>query len=532
MPIVRNGDIVITTSMDTSGVEQGAEDITASMKKISDTTKKVSPATPQNASMDLGKIGSTLGKITKVIAESVAVGVFLIGAAIIGVIVSIGTALFALAPKILSWASKMYNELANSLFPFSTFYDKMLTLQTSFNNLRAAWLGVFANLLNAAMPVILNIVNWLTQLLNKLSMVIAALTGAKTALIGVGVQATHAGNAAKDMVAPFDKLNVLQQDNNLMQLKETPIDPEILASVERFKQLWNDVQAAALNTWIWITTKWGQFAVWFDQNIWKPISMWFIGNVWNPVINALSQFWQQIQPKLAELWNLIGSEAIALYQNILVPLWNQITTWFQSNWNNIVAIFQNSWNMIVDIVKIAWAWITGIINIGLDILTGRWNLALSDFRNTWVAMWNAIADFGKSAINRVIALLNILLNSYVGIINAVLGGINAIGGLTPNFTNIPNIPSPKIPYLATGAVIPPNAAFMAMLGDQSAGKNIETPESLLRQIMREELGNQNISINFNGSLSQLAKILKPEIDRENVRIGNNLIKRTGQVVIS
>jgi hypothetical protein len=45
-----------------------------------------------------------------------------------------------------------------------------------------------------------------------------------------------------------------------------------------------------------------------------------------------------------------------------------------------------------------------------------------------------------------------------------------------------------IPRLASGAVIPPNREFMAVLGDQTSVNNIEAPESLLRQIVREEGG--------------------------------------------
>lgn len=52
-------------------------------------------------------------------------------------------------------------------------------------------------------------------------------------------------------------------------------------------------------------------------------------------------------------------------------------------------------------------------------------------------------------------------------------------------------PLSDIPYLAEGAVIPPHAPFYAVLGDQQNGMNLEAPESLLRQIVREESGNQN-----------------------------------------
>lgn len=47
----------------------------------------------------------------------------------------------------------------------------------------------------------------------------------------------------------------------------------------------------------------------------------------------------------------------------------------------------------------------------------------------------------------------------------------------------------SIPMLAQGGVIPANNEFLAVLGDQKRGNNIEAPESLIRQIVREESGN-------------------------------------------
>lgn len=54
--------------------------------------------------------------------------------------------------------------------------------------------------------------------------------------------------------------------------------------------------------------------------------------------------------------------------------------------------------------------------------------------------------------------------------------------------NVPSISEVQIPRLAKGAVIPPNREFMAVLGDQRNGNNLELPESLLRQAIREESG--------------------------------------------
>lgn len=50
-----------------------------------------------------------------------------------------------------------------------------------------------------------------------------------------------------------------------------------------------------------------------------------------------------------------------------------------------------------------------------------------------------------------------------------------------------------VPYLAEGAVIPPNAPFTAVLGDQRNGYNLEGPEDMFRSIVREELENTSSS---------------------------------------
>jgi len=81
-----------------------------------------------------------------------------------------------------------------------------------------------------------------------------------------------------------------------------------------------------------------------------------------------------------------------------------------------------------------------------------------------------------------------------------------------------------MPGLATGAVIPPNRKFVAVLGDQTNGRNLEAPEDLIRQIVREESGGGGATvIRFSGSLAQLARVLKPEIDKETTRAGVPLV---------
>lgn len=88
--------------------------------------------------------------------------------------------------------------------------------------------------------------------------------------------------------------------------------------------------------------------------------------------------------------------------------------------------------------------------------------------------------------------------------------------------------TPSIPHLAKGTVIPPNAPFMAVLGDQKHGTNIEAPLETIKQALAEVLAMQDgagetvVNVNFTGDLSQLARVLKPAIDTETRRKGGSL----------
>ena len=100
------------------------------------------------------------------------------------------------------------------------------------------------------------------------------------------------------------------------------------------------------------------------------------------------------------------------------------------------------------------------------------------------------------------------LNNVVGKVNSTIGNINSsLSGIERAFSFSYDVTGPTgnrrwgyynmslprvntVPYLAKGAVIPPRSEFLAVLGDQKQGNNIETPEALLRKIVREESGGQ------------------------------------------
>ncbi len=166
------------------------------------------------------------------------------------------------------------------------------------------------------------------------------------------------------------------------------------------------------------------------------------------------------------------------------------------------AFFANVKNIWESIKKI----FSGIISFITGVFTGDWKKAWNGVKDIFAGVFGLFESIIKTPINGVIGLINGLIGGIVDGINLVIGALNGlsfevpdwvpgIGGSTMGF-DIPNVEKIKIPYLATGAVIPPNAPFMAMLGDQRNGRNLEAPEGLIRQIMREEMAQMGINVTF------------------------------------
>ena len=100
----------------------------------------------------------------------------------------------------------------------------------------------------------------------------------------------------------------------------------------------------------------------------------------------------------------------------------------------------------------------------------------------------------------------------------------AISGTKPLTSQ--QLASRNVPRLATGAVIPANGEFLAVLGDQKNGRNLEAPESLIRQIVREESGGNG---SLNGVLTirpapGLTRYLSYELEAEQIRAGTPLVE--------
>jgi hypothetical protein len=108
-------------------------------------------------------------------------------------------------------------------------------------------------------------------------------------------------------------------------------------------------------------------------------------------------------------------------------------------------------------------------------------------------------------------------------VNIPLPGGGSIGYTLPQFS------TPQIPYLAKGAVLPANQPFLAMVGDQKHGTNVEAPLETIKQALAEvmnQYGGGDVQVVFTGELAALGRVLAPVVtkaQRENNRgRGGNL----------
>jgi len=70
----------------------------------------------------------------------------------------------------------------------------------------------------------------------------------------------------------------------------------------------------------------------------------------------------------------------------------------------------------------------------------------------------------------------------------------------------------SVPKLATGAVIPPNHEFLAILGDQKSGTNVEAPLSTIEDAVRNVLSEMQLNLNLNvqGDPSRMFTVMQRE----------------------
>ena len=171
---------------------------------------------------------------------------------------------------------------------------------------------------------------------------------------------------------------------------------------------------------------------------------------------------------------------------------------------------------------------SGLIVFLTGVFTGDWSKAWEGVKQIFKGVWNGIVGILESAINIIIDGLNWLISQMNKISFDVPDWVPGIGGKSVG-VSIPKINQAKIPRLATGAVVPPNREFMAILGDNKKETEIVSPLSTMKQALLEammEAGGMN-----SGTVTVVVNLDGKEVARNTVKHVNNMTRQAGKPVL-
>lgn len=255
---------------------------------------------------------------------------------------------------------------------------------------------------------------------------------------------------------------------------------DVLAGIDRMSQAWAN-WASGLNFEPLMTAFRNLLAAieplvdiimnglsWAYENVLQPFSKWTIEKAAPAVLDLLTA----------------ALQAIAKVCEALAPVLQQI------------------WAVVKPIISFIGSAVIGAIELATQAIT-----ALGD------------------ALAYVIGLLGKVGNSIGSGISSLIGAFSG----TSTFALNASMPTLNVPALANGAVISPNNQFLALLGDQRSGVNVETPLSTMIDAFNKALdarggtGNNNAPINLYIDGTKFARITNAYNSSETRRRGVNLV---------
>jgi len=385
--------------------------------------------------------------------------------------------------------------------------DKQMS--ASLAQIRGNLLTAFAPIYSFVLPAIRTLLSWLAKLTAVISSVFGAIFGQTASQAQANAKALYqqanatsaAGDAAekaKRQLSGLDEMNRWESNDSSgggsggggsaapdfsgvsqvklpdnVQAGLTKIGEALRSIIESLKRIWDSpvvqfvvktVLYVAMQRIAWILSSVGLvlegIADILDGNVWEGIKKVGLGllDLMNPIGG--------LQDGFKSLWEKVASGALSAWEGIK-NAFKSVPEWFQGK-------FRDAWQKVKDVFS------TG----------GR----------IWSGIKEGIESTFRTVVNAIIRGMNTIIAVPFNKINSMLNTIRNAHflGISPfqNMWGVNPLPVPQIPLLARGAVIPANRQFLAVLGDQRNGNNLEAPESLLRQIVREEAGSAGSRYEF------------------------------------
>ena len=352
---------------------------------------------------------------------------------------------------------------------------------------------------------------------------------------------------------------------------ETNVQPWF--TVDRWTQLFENIKTA-------LQTKWNEIVVWWQESAlytwWtENVTPWFTIERWMELVEnvriAFVEKWTEIKDYLTEVWELIKKKVTEIWTNIrefINTKWTEIKDFTSQTWNTLKKFLSDTWENIrkkvteiFDAVrrklKEVWDGIKREIEEKIDavkekideLIEGATRLK-DDATQAFNVMKNNVVNALSPIIDKIREFIDWVGNAIQAVRDFFSSGYDQVGSSaaktskasarssvlamamqevgTPSVADAQSVVR-NIPHLASGAVFRGGKPFAAILGDQPAGQtNVEAPESVFRNAVRDELNNfmgqmggtLKISVNVNGE--DLAQVTLQDFLSEMGRQGYNV----------
>lgn len=446
-------------------------------------------------------------------------------------------------------AAMVFNLLRNSLTNLRNKYITLLKsnddFSSSLNQIKANLMTAFAPIYNACLPAINSLMNALSKITGTIAVFVSGLFGtslenAKNQAKGLSKaldETKKSGEEASGSLASFDNLEVISDSGSsaggsgnsnpgIDYSGEIQYSQRLLDFLNKIKDFVVDNKEVILGLLAGISAGLVLIKFGLDGIMALGIGLIIAGIVTlvQGIINFINDpSWSNFAVILQGLalilagvaiamlavnaanpvaWILLAIAVVTTLVTLIIKYWDEICNifgkvgqWFYDNVITPVAdFFVGMWNGLVDGAAAAW---NGIKDV--------FSTVASFFKNIFSNAWNAVKKVFSTGGKIFDGIKDGIIDGFKAIVNAIIGGINKVVAIPFNGINgalrrirdisflgispfkglIKEISVPQIPQLATGAVIPPRQKFLAMLGDQKHGTNIEAPLETIKQANRE-----------------------------------------------
>lgn len=406
----------------------------------------------------------------------------------------------------------VFNLISAGLRNVTQYFGKALNsndeYKKSLASLKGALLTAFQPVYEVAVPAIITLLNIATKAAQAIGHIFASLAGKSDAQMAKNAKALYeqanaideTGKSAKKAqryLAGFDQIQKVSKNT----------DEEKSATAPDFSAFESADYQSKIEGLVMLTSmallSLGAILTFSGANIPLGIGMMALGAA--GLYSAITENWgaakEALQGPISDVLMLLGTALLAIgailaFSGANIPLGiglivagaATLAPTIAANWGTIKEKLKGPIGTVAALVGGSLLVIGAILaftGAALPLGLGLMAAGAASLGTSIAANWNEnntpLVRFVKNVANSIIGFINMIIDAINSLFHIKFKGLN-IGGvqLIPEInTKLINIP--KIPMLAEGAVIPPNRKFMAMLGDQRHGTNIEAPLETIQE---------------------------------------------------